>query len=279
MRMVLLIGLLAFAFRAESGARWHWESRFSAPEKAGLTAWIEHTIGGMEALIGPAPGTFDVHFHRSQDRSEAVPWGETNKGGGRHAHFFVDTDYPWSDFRKDWTASHELAHLLFPYLGEDSRWFSEGIASYLQYQIMYAQGVLTWPEALARYERSFGVARSEAKGSMSVVQRSREGASRAYIPIYWGGAAFFLYADRRLQERRGLRLNDVIRRYSDCCFQPWGIDSDGMIREFDRLSGSEVFSESLAATVSLPGFPATADGLQWLLHNPPRRIDRPRADP
>jgi len=273
MRILLLSGLILFTTVSQAGARWHWEAGFSDAEKRGLTDWIQHSMSGMAALFGETPGTFDVHFHRSEDRSEAVPWGETNKGGGRHAHFFVDTDYPWSDFREDWTAPHELAHLLFPYLGEDSRWFSEGIASYLQYQIMYADGVLTWPQAVSRFEERFGAARSAAKGTASIVERSREGARGGYIPIYWGGAAYFLHADQQLQQQRGLRLAEVIRRYSDCCYRPWGIDAAGLIHEFDRLSGSRVFSESVAATVAAPGFPDTDDGLRWLLRNPPMLID------
>jgi hypothetical protein len=270
---LLFAGLTSFAATANADARWHWETRFSDAEKAGLTAWIEHTLGGMDALFGNTPGTFDVHFHRSQDTSEAVPWGETNKGGGRHAHFFVDTDYPWSDFEEDWTAPHELSHLLFPYLGEDSRWFSEGVASYLQFQIMYADGVLTWKQAIARYAERLGAAEAAAKGPISIVARSRDGASGGYIPIYWGGAAYFLYADRLLQQRRGMRLAEVIRKYSDCCFQPWGTDAAGMIREFDRLSASTVFSDAYDATVSRPGFPQTAETLRWLAEHPPVLVD------
>ncbi len=269
MHKFLLAGLILFASRADAAARWHWEAPFSDAEKAGLTDWIEHSLGGMSALFGETSATFDVHFRRSRDHDEAVPWGETNKGGGRHAIFFVDPSYPWSDFKADWTAPHELSHLLFPYVGEEGRWFSEGVASYLQFQIMYADGVLTWPQAIGRLGERFDAARAEGTGPVSVIERSRNGASGGWVPIYWGGAAYFLHADRELQRERGMRLADVIRLYSACCYRPWGIDEAGMIREFDRLSESHVFSDSYAATVARPGFPETRELMEWLRRNPP----------
>ena len=281
MRTCLLAGLILFAARADAENRWHWDDRFSDAEQVALSEWISdaeqvalsewisHTTAAMDALFGPVPAIFDVHFHRRDEAREPVPWGQTNKGGGRHVHFFVDPAYPSAAFRADWTAPHELIHLLFPYLGEDSRWFAEGVASYLQYQVMFADGVLDWPQAIARYDERFAAARSAAAGTASVVERSRGDLKGRWLPVYWGGAAFFLEADRRLFLQRSLRLTDVVARYSACCYRPWGVDADDMIRRFDVLSDSHAFSEAYAATVKAPGFPPTADALAWLAKHPP----------
>jgi hypothetical protein len=102
------------------------------------------------------------------------------------------------------------------------------------------------------------------------VEQSRGGLSGGYVRLYWGGAAYFLHADRRLFLDYGTRLTDIIQEYSDCCYTPWGTDAEGMIRQFDRLRGSTAFSDTYAQTVARSGFPETADALIWLRRNPPR---------
>ena len=42
----------------------------------------------------------------------------------------VDASASSRDLRTDWTASHEFAHLLLPYVSD--KWVSEGVASYYQ---------------------------------------------------------------------------------------------------------------------------------------------------
>lgn len=267
--VVVLLALAPGAATAGSLTRWHWEQDFSEEERTGLSAWIMHSTAAMDALFGPLSARFDVHFYRLEGRGEPVPWGETNKGGGRHVHFYVDPSYAWADFRADWTAPHELTHLLFPYLGEDSRWFAEGVASYLQYPLLFADGQMTWTQVIASYRARFASARASATGSQSVVERSRGDLQGRYLPIYWGGAAFFLAADRALFEQRGLRLTDIVARYSACCYRPWGVEAADLIAQFDRLSDSRVFSQAYAATVAAPGFPATDEALSWLSRHPP----------
>lgn len=87
--------------------------------------------------------------------------------------------------------------------------------------------------------------------------------------LYWGGAAFFLEADRRLWQAHGLRLHDVIRGYLACCFGQRGRGAMGMIRTFDGISGSQIFSRVYADTVARSGFPETRKALAWLRDHPP----------
>lgn len=262
-----LISLLATT--ALAIPRWHFEDRFSRAEQQRLKAWVSEAEAGLEALLGPLPWDYRVYFHRSERGGEPVPWANTWKSRGRAVYFHVDMDYDQDDFLADWTAPHELTHLIFPYLGEDSRWFAEGIASYLQYPIMHANGVLTWPQAVQRYENRFRRAAGQLGGlNQSIVDLSRNPRG-AYVRLYWGGAAYFLEADRRLQKQRGRRLTDVIRQYMDCCYSAWGEDADSMIRHFDRITDSRIFSETYADTVARSGFPDTRAGLDWLREHPP----------
>lgn len=257
---------------AWAAPRWYWEDRFSSQEKRDLIQWVEHTQQGMERLLGILPFDYRVHFYRRHSAGEPVPWANTDKGRGRAVNFHVDMGFDPDEFHEDWTAPHELIHLIFPYLGEDSRWFAEGIASYLQYQVMYANGELDWPTAIQRYRNRFRRAASNLRpSSESIVDLSRAPrGTGSYVRLYWGGATYFLHADQRLYEKTGKRLVDVVNDYMDCCYQAWGINAEGMIEHFDRLSRTKVFSETYNDTVNHAGFPETRQPLIWLRDHPPQ---------
>lgn len=258
---------LTLSLPAAANPRWIWDSDFGSEQRAQLQDWIRATDAAMQRLLGPLNYDYIVHFNRHPGGNEPVPWAETDKGSGRRAIFHVDLRYSWEQLANDWTAPHELSHLMFPYLGERSRWFAEGIASYLQYQIMYAGHVLPWEQAINRYQQRFERARRVSDQRSIVGQSDRGGGD--YARLYWGGAAYFLEVDRRLWEQQQLRIADILARYRDCCYQPWGINADGLIRQLNQLSASRIFSQAYTATVAQPGFPATADNLIWLRAHPP----------
>lgn len=266
-----LVVLSASGAASADHMNWRWEDRFSASEAAKLQRWIRHAHGGIEALIGTMPMVYDVHFHRSSRSGEPVPWANTSKGRRLGVNFHVDTRFGEDRFKADWTAPHEISHLLFPYVGRNGMWFSEGIASYLQYQVMYANGTHSWDRAIERYQGRFRAARRDNRprneSIVDLTGKIRQ--TRSYVRLYWGGAAFFMNADYRLHQEHGMRLNDVIARYVDCCYRRNGVGAMDMIRTFDRISGTEVFSTTYDETVATAGFPSTSQALAWLADNPP----------
>jgi hypothetical protein len=77
--------------------------------------------------------------------------GYTRRDGKGSVHFHVDTRFGLTKFVDDWTVYHELAHMALPYLGSEYRWFSEGFASFMQYQIMQKHNT-TLIELIAHYQ-------------------------------------------------------------------------------------------------------------------------------
>ncbi len=283
-KLLSLTTLLLFSACAlASNPRWHWEARFSEHDRQQLQDWVLDAQGGLERMFGKLPYQYDVHFHRRPSSREPVPWANTRKGYGRRAvNFHVDVSHDWEDFYADWTAPHELSHLMFPYLGQSGSWFAEGIASYLQYQAMYAAGNLSWDRAIARYRDRFSAAARQRRAGDTPIAELPAKVRRtgSYVRMYWGGAAFFLHADHRLAQQHGIRLHDVIREYIDCCFY-WRDNAMDMIRKFDRISDSNVFSELYDEKMMERGFPRTSQALAWLAENPPKldgKRARPRSD-
>ena len=58
----------------------------------------------------------------------------------------VNPESSMQEITNDWTAFHELSHLLIPYRGHGDLWFSEGLATYYQNIIQARAGVLSEAE-------------------------------------------------------------------------------------------------------------------------------------
>ncbi len=271
MARIFLFFIFCYAGLVHAMPDWHWESDFSQSEAAGLKAWIEHVESGLITLFGSLPYSYSVYFHRHAKSYEPVPWANTEKRGERAVHFYVDTSHSWQSFMRDWTAPHELTHLMFPYLGDEGRWFAEGISSYLQYQIMYANNTISWSKGTAKLNERFQRARARrGLNDISIADLSLiVGQTGAYVRLYWGGAAYFMHADQRLYEEKGTRLSDIIKQYIHCCYSARGTSVKKMMRMLDSISESKIFTETYTDTVAQPVFPETRKALAWLSKHPP----------
>jgi hypothetical protein len=252
------IGIALFAIASFSHAELviHWRDPFSTAEQAHLTAWVEDAHAAVERLVGPFPFDVHVHLHRRSGAREPVPWAHTRRRRDQSVHFHVDPAYPPSAFRQDWTAPHELSHLILPYLGAGHAWFAEGFASFMQYQVMETMGVLSPAEAAQRYQRNLERAeRNYDRPDLPFVDAApRLRMEGKYPTMYWGGAAYFLQVDAHLSETGGGDLRLVLRRYLVCCRRDRD-DLPALIAALDRAAGSGAFAQHLERFRSTPGFP------------------------
>lgn len=255
MRLAVLILAVTIAGPASAALHFHWEDRFTPAERAKLEAWIRGTQAAVETLVGAY--RFDVHVrvHRRDGAGEPVPWAHTFRERPQGVDFHVDPSYSLRELRADWTAPHELSHLILPYLGRRASWFAEGFASYMQYQVMRAMGELSAAEAaglyrdhLRRAERRY---RYDDRPFAEAAPRLR--AEGKYPVMYWGGAAYFLRVDARLR-RSDASLLEVLREYLACCRSGSG-ELDALVTALDRVAGSEAFSAQLARFRTVRGFP------------------------
>lgn len=257
MKRICAAGLMAVLFAcsiAEAKLVWHWEDRFTSEEKTKLTAWIETVVAGVEELVAPYPFDVHIHFYRTT-RGSPVPWANTIRSRRQGVNFHVDANASEAALRADWTAPHELSHLLIPYLGRQNSWFAEGFASYMQYQVMHSLGDLTDEQMRARYQER--IDRAERRYDMNEMPFAEAApklrARRQYPTMYWGGAVYFLRVDRELRER-DQSIPEVIRSFVECC-RSKRYDLKGLAAELDRLSDGTSFTDQLSEVQNEPGFP------------------------
>jgi hypothetical protein len=253
--LAILIALIV-STSVQAEVRYTWIDTFSPAEQRKLRTWIDETVAGLEKLVGPYPFDILVHMHRADGAQEPVPWANTRRGSEQGVNFHVNASYSLDAFHADWTAPHELSHLVIPYLGPSHSWFSEGFASYMQYQVMQATRQLTPEEAsqryLARLDKASRDYRFGDRAFASAAPRLKE--ERKYPVMYWGGAAYFLQVDAALREQGKPTLREVLAEYLRCCRRDRK-SLDALVTELDRISDSTEFTTHLTRFRTEPGFP------------------------
>lgn len=205
--------LYAFITQAQFNYRAVWKDNFTSSEKQKLTAWIDEVGAAVKQTIGTYAFPVTIYFHRKDNSYEPVPWAHTARDGEEAVHFHVDTRFSLQAFLEDWTAAHEIAHLSIPYIGKQYMWFSEGYASYLQWQIMHNQGLLSEAELQEKYRTKVSRTVPKYNNNEPFVSTVKSLHLRHDYPgLYYGGACFFIQLEQLL-EKEGTTLAKTIAKY------------------------------------------------------------------
>ncbi|MGJ8682500.1 hypothetical protein [Paraglaciecola sp.] len=222
----------------------HGLSAFEEKQSAMLQTWLTRGVNSTRATLGIYPTPLALHVYPKKS-NQPVPWAHTVRDGKGSVHFYVDSRFKLYKFINDWTIYHELAHMALPYLGRQYRWFSEGFASYMQYQIMFQAGILKGTLAeryqgkIAPHIRWFNKSKHTAA---SIANRLMD--KRQYPAAYWGGAYFFVLADKQLQQKHKINLTDLISHYQDCCREQ-DDNIQELVNSLDGLIGEPLFATLL----------------------------------
>jgi len=219
--------------------------RLNTRQHETISAWIKETADAVASVYGrfprPAPQILVIAIGK---RGQAVPWAHVIRGGGIAAEFFVDETRSLNSFREDWTATHELSHMLLPYVTRNDRWLSEGLASYYQNVLRARDGRLSEQQAWQRLHSGFERGRAGTSGS-SLARATRSGRGST-MRVYWSGAAIMLKADSELRMLSGGKqsLDSALAKLQECCFdreRTWRARE--LLSELDRITGTSVFTD------------------------------------
>ncbi|MGB0404196.1 MAG: hypothetical protein ACPGEG_08875 [Salibacteraceae bacterium] len=232
----LLVILFAFSSIAQSKLIYKWEDDFSDKEKEKVTKWLEITFDAVQNRIGEYP--FDVHLfiYRKEGKGEPCPWANTWRYPNQQVHFYIDPSYSLESFIADWTAPHEFSHLAIPYIGEEETWFSEGFASFMQYEVMNQMGLMTRVQCDSAYQSKLRAIVNDFSSEQTFAIEAMENkANHNYKAMYWGGATLFLQWNELLA-KEGVSFIGLFPEYLNCCRRKSkGVDS--VVKHLDEVSG------------------------------------------
>ncbi len=223
-------------------------------------AWVEHAARAVATLYGEFPlASPQILLFPRGHSSDPVPWGMVVRGGGAAAQLYFDRYRTLDALDADWTATHELSHMLLPYLEEDDTWLSEGFASYYQNVLRARAGMLTakqaWEELAGGFERGRHDTRDESL--LETTRNMRH--EHAFMRVYWSGAAFVLLADLRLRRESGGKqsLDTALAELKRCCLPAdryWS--GRELLDRLNAITGTKFFPELADEIANSHEFPA-----------------------
>ncbi|HKB83637.1 MAG TPA: hypothetical protein VKD04_10595, partial [Burkholderiales bacterium] len=157
--------------------------------------WIQDSAQMVADLYGRFPQPqMQILVAPGARGNEPTPWAYVVRGGSPAAHFFVNQRRPIKEFFEDWTAVHELSHLLLPYVNSDDIWLSEGVATYFQNILRARSGRMTALDAWQRLHAGFVRGMESAQGLTLAQATESMYRDDTYMRVYWEGAAMLLIA-------------------------------------------------------------------------------------
>jgi len=232
-----------------------------ADETRKLTAWLTDAVAQVSSPYGrfPNPNAQIVVVPVAADggRGSPVPWAHVVRDGGEAVQLFVEQGRTLADLTGDWTATHEFAHLMLPYIDSDEKWISEGFASYYQNLLMARAGHYTPREAIEKLAASFAMAAAQTPG-LTPGEAVAAGMREARMAIYWTGAALAMMIDIELRTASGGRvsLDSVLGELERCCLpagRTWR--ARRLFERLDGLAGSQIPSRRFEAVATTRGMP------------------------
>lgn len=247
--LIVLLGISAISLVTKENSnsiilKFIWEDEFSSKEQEMVKTWLQATALSTAQTLGNYPFTVNLYIHKKA-ANEPVPWARTVRDNEQAIHFHIDTKFSLKEFETDWTASHELSHLSIPFIGKENMWFSEGYASFWQWQILENQGVLSYSEIMEKYTERFNHIKENYNTTETFLETYKTLKSNHNYPaVYWGGACYFFKVNQLLKQNHQTNLASVIQQYQQT--KRLKDESLGeLITSLDSISNSKVFSKTL----------------------------------
>ncbi len=238
---------------SSASSRIKFDKNFPINKRVDIKAWVDHAAQSLRLVYGTLPvENFITVIKTSNKGSSAVPWGEVNRYSPPEVMLVVNPQSSLEALKADWTIYHELSHLLIPYDAGDSRWFSEGLASYYQNITQARIGMFNeqtmWQKLYDGFER--GNKQQNYRHQTLDYVSDNIATNRNYMRIYWSGALYWLQADIALRKDsknadKPYSLDIALKQLQSCCFDTY-LSTSEIVEKLDKLSQSNIFSSLLA---------------------------------
>lgn len=228
---------------AEQNISIHYNATLNENERKLTHRWLQQVASALLTIYGELPkNNFQITIERSSNQSGPVPWGQVERGKPTNVLLVINPEFGYDRLISDWTAFHELSHLLIPYRGYGNIWLSEGLATYYQNIIQARSGLFSetklWRKIVAGFERGKNDKRWRHINLTETSDNLRE--SRQYMRVHWSGVLFWLTADVELRKQGKDTLDSVLKKLKDCC-EMQSMSAYSIVHKLDELSNVHLF--------------------------------------
>jgi len=235
-------------------------------DTAAMVDWIRDTANNIALVYGrfpnPAARIIIIPTAKRRWRGDlpGVIFGRVVRDGGETVELLIDPRQPIESFHSDWTATHELSHMMLPYLRRDHRWSSEGFAQYYQDVLLTRAG--RYEEQYAWQKLYDGLERGRSSvPDMSPNEATGADERNSRMKVYWSGTALALLADVELRGRSNGKesLDNVLDQLQHCCLpsaRTW--TGTELFTKFDSFLDKPLFMNLYRQFADAPGFPDTS---------------------
>jgi len=217
---------------------------FNTKERRLTYRWLQQVASAIQTVHGELPQDhFTITIERSTDRYSPVPWGHVERGNPTNLLLVINPDLGYEALIEDWTAFHEISHLLIPYQGWGDVWLSEGLATYYQNIIQARSGLFDeetlWDKLASGLERGSKDQRWTHINLTEVSDNLRE--TRQYMRVHWSGVLFWLTADIELRKQGKGSLDDALKQLKHCCADR-SMSARAIVRKLDDIIDLKLFT-------------------------------------
>ena len=221
--------------------RYH--ASFTEAERKMTQQWLKQVTDALLTVYGELPkDDYRISIERSHSRFSPVPWGHVERGSPTKVVLVINPELGYEALIDDWTAFHELSHLLLPYRGRGNIWLSEGLATYYQNIIQARSGRFDETEMWNRLAAGFRRGSNEQRWRhINLTEVSDNlGETRQYMRVHWSGVLYWLTADVELRKQGKSSLDEVLKQLRDCC-EAQSMSAEEIVNKLDTLIDGKLF--------------------------------------
>jgi hypothetical protein len=249
----LLLILLTASTQANSDSLFNADQRIDieyispldSTKRKQLQLWLQDVSDALLTVYGAWPkDRFNITVKHGAGSGSPVPWGQVNRGNPDNVLLVINPGSAMQEIMADWTAYHEVSHLLIPYSGTGDGWLSEGLATYYQNIIQARAGVLSETELWNKLASGFERGRSEKQWSQKNLTEISDnmGKYRSFMRVHWSGVHYWLTADTTLRQQSNnqVSLDHLLEQLKTCC-QHKSMSAIAIVEQLDQLAGTNLF--------------------------------------
>ena len=221
----------------------YYHSSLNEAERKMTQQWLQQVNDALLTVYNELPeDNYRISIERSSSRHSPVPWGQVKRGTPTNVLLVINPDLGYDALISDWTAFHELSHLLIPYRGHGNIWLSEGLATYYQNIIQARSGrfdeTKMWHKIAAGFQRGRNEQSWRHINLTKVSDNLHE--TRQYMRVHWSGVLFWLTVDVELRKQGKISLDDALKQLRYCC-QGKSMSAEEIVSKLDELTKQKLF--------------------------------------